>query len=101
MRLFSLKNDRQEARHQYRHPGPGSNTPYFRGASSIPLQALPWLLASTLLLGGCMLGPDFVKPDAQMAGEWLEADDPKVKRDSTESREWWTAFKDPVLKRGP
>jgi NodT family efflux transporter outer membrane factor (OMF) lipoprotein len=44
-----------------------------------------------------MLGPDFVKPDSQVAGEWLEADNPKVKSDSTESREWWTAFKDPVL----
>lgn len=97
MRLSSLKNDRQETVYQDASPCPRNHPTYPCSANLIPLQALAWLLASTLLLGGCMLGPDFVKPDAQVAGEWLEADNPKVKRDSTESREWWTAFNDPAL----
>ncbi|MDJ0740534.1 MAG: efflux transporter outer membrane subunit [Gammaproteobacteria bacterium] len=60
------------------------------------------LLSSLLLivpLGGCAkLGPDFTKPPAPVAKDWLESD-PRLKRDAAELRTWWKLFEDPVLDR--
>ncbi len=56
------------------------------------------LLAAVLGLSGCtMVGPDFVKPEAPVQTEWLEARDPEVKTEPADYREWWTVFNDPVL----
>ncbi len=52
------------------------------------------------LLGGCAkLGPDFVRPQAPVTENWVEAD-PRFKRDTgAELRRWWTLFQDPALDR--
>ena len=56
------------------------------------------VLAAVLLLGGCvMVGPDFVKPEAPVETEWMEARDPEIKTESSDYKEWWTVFNDPVL----
>lgn len=44
-----------------------------------------------------MVGPDFRKPEADVADNWLEADDPRVDTRSIEYRNWWNVFNDPVL----
>ena len=59
-------------------------------------------LVCTLLFSGCTkLGPDFLKPDAPVADEWLEPedtpDDIKITTDASEYAEWWKSFNDPVL----
>ncbi len=55
--------------------------------------------ALALLLAGCMLGPDFKKPPAPVAGKWLEAGTPAVDSDRQEYRDWWSVFNDPTLTR--
>lgn len=50
-----------------------------------------------LVLGGCMVGPDFVTPDAPTEGQWLGAEDPKITNESADYSEWWTVFDDPIL----
>ena len=56
------------------------------------------VLAAVLLLSGCvMVGPDFVKPEAPVETEWMEARDPEIKTESSDYKEWWTLFNDPVL----
>jgi NodT family efflux transporter outer membrane factor (OMF) lipoprotein len=55
--------------------------------------------AATLALGGCMVGPDYHKPDTPVPATWKElpgwtraepaADGPKG--------DWWTGFNDPLL----
>jgi NodT family efflux transporter outer membrane factor (OMF) lipoprotein len=52
-----------------------------------------------LLLGtSCtMVGPDFVKPEAPVADQWLEKSDDKVRDSEPDYRNWWQVFKDPVL----
>ena len=58
------------------------------------------LFSSTLFLTGCTkVGPDFHRPEPVVAREWLEAEDPKVKSEPVEYRDWWQAFSDPVLDR--
>lgn len=59
-----------------------------------------WLLtlASAALLASCTtVGPDFQKPKAAVADNWLEADDPRVDTARAEYRDWWNVFNDPVL----
>jgi NodT family efflux transporter outer membrane factor (OMF) lipoprotein len=57
------------------------------------------LLAGVMLLcaGGCMVGPDYVRPDADVNQSWLDAQDPRVKPDPVEQVEWWRTFDDPLL----
>jgi NodT family efflux transporter outer membrane factor (OMF) lipoprotein len=58
-----------------------------------------FLLAVLLLTAGCMkVGPDFVKPEATVMPNWLEASGYKqVSTKAEEYRDWWQAFNDPVL----
>ena len=63
---------------------------------------LPWaavvLIMVALLLNGCgAVGPNFQKPAAPVAKEWIEQDDPRVKTEAADYSQWWTAFNDPVL----
>jgi NodT family efflux transporter outer membrane factor (OMF) lipoprotein len=57
--------------------------------------------ASFLLLTGCfMIGPDYVRPEADTAPHWIDADDAGVVRPSDpEGGTWWSVFGDPVLDR--
>jgi NodT family efflux transporter outer membrane factor (OMF) lipoprotein len=57
------------------------------------------VFGAVLLMGGCMLGPDFSRPPAPVAGKWIEAGDSAVDSRRQDYRDWWTAFNDPVLTR--
>jgi NodT family efflux transporter outer membrane factor (OMF) lipoprotein len=56
------------------------------------------LVAATFLINGCtMVGPDFVRPEAPMETEWMEARSPGIKIESADYKNWWSVFNDPVL----
>jgi NodT family efflux transporter outer membrane factor (OMF) lipoprotein len=51
-----------------------------------------------MIASGCtMVGPDFVKPDAPVAGRWLEDQSPQIDSKETEDVDWWQVFNDPIL----
>ena len=53
---------------------------------------------SAVILSACTtVGPDFQKPQAEVAAEWLQADSEQINTDPTAYREWWKNFNDPVL----
>ena len=62
---------------------------------------LPGMIALALLVSGCshlpMVGPDYTRPSAPEAEEWIERDDPKIKSEPTDLSTWWKVFDDPVL----
>lgn len=58
------------------------------------------MLATTtasVLLTGCMVGPDYDRPDLATDDAWLEADDPALRSEDANFTAWWTLFEDPVL----
>ena len=56
------------------------------------------LIVVIFLTAGCaMVGPDFVKPEAPVETEWMEARDPGIKIEASSYKEWWSVFNDPVL----
>jgi len=59
------------------------------------------LMGLALLVSGCshlpMVGPDYTRPTAPEAEEWIEKDDPKIKSEPTDLSTWWKVFDDPVL----
>jgi NodT family efflux transporter outer membrane factor (OMF) lipoprotein len=56
------------------------------------------LAALMLLMSGCFkVGPDFVKPEAPVAGEWAEAGDPRIRTEPSEYVDWWKVFNDSTL----
>ncbi len=74
-----------------------------RGTLAVARPAYRNLVAITavvliMTLGGCMLGPDYVRPEADVNPSWLESS-PALREEPAEIREWWTAFEDPVLTR--
>lgn len=51
-----------------------------------------------LILSGCAaVGPDFVKPESPVPGDWPSVNDAGLQATHYELVEWWTVFNDPVL----
>jgi NodT family efflux transporter outer membrane factor (OMF) lipoprotein len=67
------------------------------GAPFIFHQSMICLLTLAFLMSGCMVGPDFVKPDAPVENVWTQQQDSRIKTEAADNREWWTVFNDPVL----
>jgi NodT family efflux transporter outer membrane factor (OMF) lipoprotein len=57
------------------------------------------ILGLALLVGGCMLGPDFKTPATTVGDKWLEQGNKAVNSTASEHRDWWTVFNDPRLTR--
>jgi NodT family efflux transporter outer membrane factor (OMF) lipoprotein len=55
--------------------------------------------AIALVLAGCMVGPDYVRPSAPVPAQYREADGWKVAQpsDAAPRGEWWQAYRDPEL----
>ena len=66
------------------------------------------ILIARLLTGGCTsvrdyiqngfkVGPNYGRPPAPVAPDWIDAADVRVRKDSDDLSQWWTVFTDPVL----
>lgn len=66
-----------------------------------------WLLASA---GGCTscreyihngfkVGPNYKRPAAPVADEWIDSKNPRLKVEPADYKNWWGVFNDPVLNR--
>jgi len=64
-----------------------------------PRRALLAGALATLLLGGCMVGPDYTKPSVPMTPAYKEAEGwkPANPSDHLPRGQWWTIFGDPDL----
>ncbi len=70
---------------------------------------VPMLLATALLTSGCTtgprewiqngfkVGPEYCRPPAPVADEWIDAEDANVRSQATDYGYWWATFNDPVL----
>jgi NodT family efflux transporter outer membrane factor (OMF) lipoprotein len=56
-----------------------------------------WLMGIALIVGCVKVGPDFVRPTADIRDNWQEENRAHVQTGPADYRSWWTAFKDPVL----
>lgn len=45
---------------------------------------------------GFKVGPEYARPSAQVAAEWIETADPHLAHQNADSQ-WWTVFADPML----
>jgi NodT family efflux transporter outer membrane factor (OMF) lipoprotein len=46
---------------------------------------------------GFKVGPEYCKPAAPVAEDWIDADDRRVTSNSAQTADWWLTFCDPVL----
>jgi NodT family efflux transporter outer membrane factor (OMF) lipoprotein len=46
---------------------------------------------------GFKVGPDYARPAAAVASEWIDYRDPRVQSEEQDLSEWWRALNDPVL----
>ena len=78
-------------------PDRPAHLPTFRLSSWLQALAAPSLLFAVLASPGCMVGPDYVKPEAKVASDWQESADPRVSSASSTHADWWRGFEDPIL----
>ena len=52
-----------------------------------------------LTFAGCMVGPNYQRPKVSVSPSFGETGDPRLSAESTNYRDWWKAFNDPVLDR--
>lgn len=55
------------------------------------------LFILVLMVGGCAVGPDFVRPDAPAEEKWIDTDLPQIKTEPADLTDWWKVFNDPLL----
>jgi len=55
------------------------------------------VLGVSLLLPGCVVGPDYVPPTAPVADAWRDADQSGFSDESSSHKDWWKVFDDPIL----
>jgi NodT family efflux transporter outer membrane factor (OMF) lipoprotein len=46
---------------------------------------------------GFKVGPNYCRPAAPVAEQWIDVDDPNVSSDENDDAAWWTTFRDPTL----
>ncbi len=46
---------------------------------------------------GCLVGPNYARPPAAVAENWIDQADPRVRTTPEEQRAWWKVFGDPIL----
>jgi NodT family efflux transporter outer membrane factor (OMF) lipoprotein len=72
----------------------------WRNLKKNPAAAVLTILTAMMIFSGCaMVGPDYVKPEAQEPQQWLESSSPKIKSQDGKFADWWTVFKDPALNK--
>ncbi len=53
------------------------------------------LLSSLVLMGGCTIGPDYVKPSSTIPDAFHNAQG--LAKPGTIDKNWWESFHDPIL----
>jgi NodT family efflux transporter outer membrane factor (OMF) lipoprotein len=43
------------------------------------------------------VGPEYCRPAAPVAEDWIDSDDVRVRSESSDHSQWWTVFNDPIL----
>jgi hypothetical protein len=74
-------------------PGQLPPSPPRRGAGMI----LVALAGSVLALGGCAVGPKYVKPEVSANSDWSEKADPRLATGTAPASTWWKVFNDATL----
>src|SRR5262249_34138694 len=88
-------------------PNQSANQTLGRLAKSFPLY-LAGLMTLAVPLCGCTsfkdyvqngfkVGPNYGRPPAPVAQDWIDSADARVRQESDDLSKWWTVFKDPVL----
>src|SRR5262249_41433340 len=49
------------------------------------------------LRNGFKVGPNYGRPPVPVAGQWIDAADVRVRKESPDLAHWWSVFNDPVL----
>jgi NodT family efflux transporter outer membrane factor (OMF) lipoprotein len=45
----------------------------------------------------CKVGPNYARPAAAIANDWIDANDPRLRKESVNYAYWWRQFNDPYL----
>jgi NodT family efflux transporter outer membrane factor (OMF) lipoprotein len=71
-----------------------------RLAACLPLLAvMPGCHLDEWVRNGFKVGPNYCRPQASVASEWIDYRDARVKSEAVDLSAWWQVFNDPVLNK--
>ncbi|MCE9553951.1 MAG: efflux transporter outer membrane subunit [Planctomycetes bacterium] len=79
----------------FRHPR--TRTPRLLIALVLMLQMSGCTSPREYLKNGLKVGPNYRRPEAAVAANWIDADDVRVRTSCDDLSAWWTVFHDPAL----
>src|ERR1700742_2432348 len=53
--------------------------------------------ARDYIRNGYKVGPNYGRPAAPIAHDWIDSSDQRVRKESDDLSKWWTVFNDPML----
>src|SRR5215831_9986586 len=80
-----------------------AGVPSFGGTclAVLTLLTATWLCGCTPTLeyfrNGFKVGPNYGRPPAPVARDWIDGDDVRVRKSSDDLSRWWAVFNDPAL----
>ena len=74
-----------------------ARTSLFVASLSLSLWALGCTPLREFVANGFKVGPNYERPPAPLASNWIDAKNPHVKSAPADYSAWWSVFKDPVL----
>jgi NodT family efflux transporter outer membrane factor (OMF) lipoprotein len=77
--------------------GSGKVLPLLAGALFLALGLCGCTSPQEYIANGLKVGPNYAKPPAPVAKNWIDASDKRVRSESDDLSHWWTVFNDPVL----
>jgi NodT family efflux transporter outer membrane factor (OMF) lipoprotein len=99
--MRSLREKNLPNTHYWKKPTVWSRRMRIGGVGPVLARSLLGLIALAFLVSGCahlpMVGPDYERPEAPEAKEWIQKDDPRIKSEAADFSTWWTVFDDPIL----
>src|SRR5262249_41048979 len=63
----------------------------------VPLALIGCTSPAEWVRNGFKVGPNYGKPPAPVAAQWIDANDKRVRSEQDDNPAWWCVFEDPVL----
>lgn len=103
-----MRRDRIEFRHRCKEMSPARNSPSWWLASLSLASLLCLIIQSGCCFvpsgrvtdwwhNGCKVGPNYARPAAPVASNWIDYANPQVKSQGQPLCNWWKVFNDPTL----
>ena len=93
--ILNMNTRDRETSDALRHGEPKAGGYYMMRYPFIVIAGVAAVLS--LCAYGCMVGPNYKRPEVAVSQNWMESGDKRVSDKAVDYRNWWKNFNDPTL----